>query len=41
MVRRDIGRIKQGSEMESDWDEVRIITLASSEEVTLNGDPNV
>lgn len=34
MVKRDTGGIKRGNEVESDWGEDSVITLASSEEVT-------
>lgn len=37
MMKRDTRRIKLGNEMESDWGEDSVITLASSEDVTLNG----
>lgn len=35
MVKRDTRRIKVGNEVESDWGEDSVITLASSEDVTL------
>lgn len=39
MVKRDTRRIKAGDEVESDWGEDSVITLASSEDVTLKGRP--